>query len=145
MDRTLLRNIHGKNITKVRVCRLCAKCVQNVYKLCAYYVQTVCKLCANCAQTVWLALVLISYRLTFKRWNVKFSFGDRQTDTHTSFCPSRAASLQLKKNTTWYDLANLKNFLPDIMLTLSSYCSPLCPDCSNQDMIITHLDVQTEI
>ena len=68
MERTVLRNIHGRNIPNgkavqsmckmcancvLTVCKLCANCVQTVCKLCANCVQTVCKLCANCVQTVY--------------------------------------------------------------------------------------------
>ena len=59
MDRTLSRNVHGWNITKIRLCKLCenyvktvcklfANCVQTAFKLFANYVQTVRKLFANC-------------------------------------------------------------------------------------------------
>ena len=65
-DRTL-RNVHGRNITKVRLFELCAKYVQTVTvqvytKL--VYCTSVSK---NCVQTGW--------------HKEKFSFGDRHTDT----------------------------------------------------------------
>ena len=50
MDRTS-RNVHGRNITKVRLCELCAKCVQTVTVqvhtkpvYCTSVYKTVCKL-----------------------------------------------------------------------------------------------------
>ena len=67
-DRTL-RNVHGRNVTKVRLFELCAKYVQTVTvqvytKL--VYCTSVSK---NCVQTGW--------------HKEKFSFGDRHTHTHT--------------------------------------------------------------
>ena len=40
-------------LPRLRLCKLCAKCVQTVYKLCANYVQTVCKLWSSSVQTGW--------------------------------------------------------------------------------------------
>ena len=64
MDRTL-RNVHGRYITKVRLCELCAKCVQTVtvqvYTKPVYYTslyKTVCKL---------VGISLNKLRLTFER------------------------------------------------------------------------------
>ena len=67
-DRTL-RNVHGRNVTKVRLFELCAKYVQTVTvqvytKL--VYCTSVSK---NCVQTGW--------------HKEKFSFGDTHTHTQT--------------------------------------------------------------
>ena len=46
MDRTILRNVQGRNITK-------GKAVKTICKMCANCEQAECKLCANCVQTGW--------------------------------------------------------------------------------------------
>ena len=66
IDRTILWNVHGWNMTKDKAVqtmhKMCTNCVLTMCKVCANCEQAVCKLCANCEQAVcklcqnWLAL-----------------------------------------------------------------------------------------
>ena len=52
MDRTILRNVQGQNITKLKAVQTIEKFVQIVCKLRTNCVLTMCKLYANCEQAV---------------------------------------------------------------------------------------------
>ena len=60
MDRTLLRNVDGRNITKVKavqtMCKMCSKCVLTVYLLCANCVQAACKLVGSSLNKLKVAI-----------------------------------------------------------------------------------------
>ena len=81
MDRTS-RNVHGRNITKVRLCELCAKCVQTVTVQaytkpvhCTSVYKTVCKL-------VGISLNKLKVDIWKMKGEIQF-WGQTDTQTHT--------------------------------------------------------------
>ena len=81
MDRTS-RNVHGRNITKVRLCELCAKCVQTVTLqvytkpvYCTSVYKSVCKLVRISLNKLNVDILKMKAKIQF--WGQKHT----QTDT----------------------------------------------------------------
>ena len=83
MDRTS-RNVHGRNITKVRLCELCAKCVETVTLqvytkpvYCTSVYKTVCKL-------VGISLNKLKVDISKMKGEIQF-WGQTDRQTHLIF------------------------------------------------------------